>query len=129
MIRKLTNRRVMIESLRTIIDLLSAITDAEFDQILTRPKQKSPRFRHQPVSTDQIERAAQIIAAAADLESAQKMLANDSVFASKDALISLARHFHIAVLRKDKNESIIAKIVRRLQGAPQGREAIRSLKL
>lgn len=126
---KRSSKRELIESLKTIIQLLSSLTNDEFNEILARPRQRPVYARSEPVTTDQIERIAKILADAPDLKSAQQILSEDRVFASKDALISLARHFHIAVLRKDKNESIIAKIVRRLQGAPQGREAIRTLKL
>jgi|ERR1051325_789972 hypothetical protein len=126
---KRLSKRQLIVSLRATIELLSSIPDDEFNKIIEGTKQRSALSRGDSVTPEQIERIAKHIAAAPDLDSAQNILSEDRLFASKDALVRLAHHFNIAVLRKDRNESIVARIVRRLQGAPQGREAIRSLKL
>ena len=99
---KRVSKRKLIESLKTIIRLLSSLSDEEFNRILVQPRGHSIYPHNEQVTTDQIDRIAKTLAEAPDLESAHQILSEDPLFSSKDALISLARNYHIAVLRKQE---------------------------
>src|SRR5713101_2231715 len=114
----------LISSLKTLGELLERLSDEEVSRLIGRTKQPLPRAAKSAIQVEELEILGKAIAEARNTELAEKILMEHPVFSTKDALLLLAKHFHIAVMKKDKNESIIAKIVRRLHGGPEGREAI-----